>query len=138
MAGQQEVSKTEVIEDLRKLLVRYSDISGSQFICGKAEEMYFENVTLARSKIIDANLSDIEIDGAQIGGAYIHNIGMPPKGHPFHEPNKKHKPVRFENCDLNNSIFTQCDLSYVEINDCNISGLKINGILIEDLLKQSK
>ena len=27
-------------------------------------------------KIINANLSDLEIEGAQLGGAYIHNIGM--------------------------------------------------------------
>ncbi|RXZ80970.1 pentapeptide repeat-containing protein [Paenibacillaceae bacterium] len=132
----EDALKTEVIEDVRKLFVRYADISGSQFICNRAEGLYFENVSLAGSKITDANLSDLEIDGAQIGGAYFHNIGMPPEGHPKHDSSSKQKPAKFENCDLNNSTITNCDLSHVEINDCNISGLKINGILVEALLQK--
>ena len=124
------------INDMKqKIIASNADVSGSTFQNVNAEKLLFDNVCLAGSKITDANLSDIEIFGAQIGGAYIHGIGMPPKGHPFYEPDKKQRPVRFEHCDLNDSTFKVCDLSNVEITNCNISGLKINGILIEELLK---
>jgi uncharacterized protein YjbI with pentapeptide repeats len=86
-------------------------------------------------KIEDANLSDLEIEGAQLGGAYIHNIGMPPKGHPMYDPEAKQRPLRFENCDLNNSTITNCNLSGVSISDCKLYGVTINGILVEDLLE---
>jgi len=71
-----------------------------------------------------------------MGGAYLRNIGMPREGHPLYDPNNiKQRPVKFENCDLNNSKITNCNLSNVDIEESNITGMKINGINIEDLLK---
>jgi len=102
------------------------------------DDSHFEDVSAKNIKITDANLSDLEIEGAQLGGAYIHNIGMPPKGHPFYNPDAKQRPLKFEDCDLNGSIITNCDLSGVNITDCNIAGMKINGISVEDLLKVFK
>lgn len=128
--------KIDFIDDVRVLSVRYADISGSKFIENLCKNLYFENVDLSGTKITDANLSNFEIDGAQIGGAYIRNIGMPPEGHSLYDSNNiKQRPVKFENCDLNNSKITNCNLSNVEIDECNITGMKINGIYIEDLLK---
>jgi uncharacterized protein YjbI with pentapeptide repeats len=97
---------------------------------------YFNDVAMVGVKIVNANLSDLEIEGAQIGGAFIHNIGGAPEGHPAYDPNFKQRPVRFENCDLNNSIFNNCNLEGVAISGCNIRGLMINGINIEELLKR--
>jgi uncharacterized protein YjbI with pentapeptide repeats len=96
---------------------------------------YFNDVSAKNVKIINANLSDLEIEGAQLGGAFIHNIGMPPEGHPFYDPNAKQTPLKFEDCDLTGSSFTNCNLSTVSIDDCNLAGMKINGILVEDLLQ---
>jgi uncharacterized protein YjbI with pentapeptide repeats len=98
----------------------------------------FDDVRATGVKITNANLSNLEIDGAQLGGAYIHNIGMPPKGHPAYDPNAKQRPLKFEDCDLNNSTIINCNLSGVTIDDCNIRGMKINGLLIEELLKEYK
>lgn len=96
----------------------------------------FFDVAMANVKIVNANLSDLEIEGAQLGGAFIHNIGMPPKDHPMYDPEAKQRPMRFEDCDLHDSSIINCDLSGVELTDCNIKGLKINGILIEELINQ--
>jgi uncharacterized protein YjbI with pentapeptide repeats len=98
----------------------------------------FRDVAMTNVKIVDANLSDLEIEGAQLGGAYIHNIGMPPKGHPMYNAEAKQRPLRFEDCDFNNSTITNCNLSGVSISDCNLYGMTINGILVEDLLKNYK
>ena len=84
--------------------------------------------------IVNANLSDMEIEGAQLGGAYIHNIGMPPKGHPMYVEGAKMRPVTFEDCQLANSQFKNCDLRGVELTDCHIAGMTINGIPVEELL----
>ncbi|WP_051591145.1 pentapeptide repeat-containing protein [Bacillus sp. UNC438CL73TsuS30] len=113
---------------LRNSVFEHSDLSG----------LKMNDVNLTGMEIIDANLSDIVIDGAQIGGAYLKNIGMPPEGHPLYDDCKNiiQRPVRFENCDFNHSKITNCNLANVEINECNIAGMKINGILIEDLLKR--
>ncbi|HEY2582621.1 MAG TPA: pentapeptide repeat-containing protein [Mucilaginibacter sp.] len=102
------------------------------------DNSYFNDIRAVSVKIVNANLSDLEIEGAQLGGAYIHNIGMPPKGHPFYDPNAKQRPLKFENCDLNNSIIADCNLSGVTIDDCNLGEMKINGILVDDLLKAYK
>lgn len=96
----------------------------------------FFDVTMTNVKIVNANLSDQEIEGAQLGGAYIHNVGMPPQDHPMYNPVARQRPLRFEDCDLNNTTFTKCDLNGVELTDCNIKDLKINGILIEELISQ--
>jgi uncharacterized protein YjbI with pentapeptide repeats len=61
-------------------------------------------------------------------------IGGPPADHPMYDPDFKHRPVRFENCDLNNSSFKNCDLSGVSLGDNNLSGMKIEGISVEELL----
>jgi len=53
---------------------------------------YFEDISAKDVKITNANLSDLEIEGAQLGGAYIHNIGMPPKGHPLYNSATKQRP----------------------------------------------
>jgi len=100
------------------------------------EKCLFEDVTLAGTKIMNANLSDLEIEGAQLGGAYIHNIGMPPKGHPMYDPQAKMRPLKMEDCNLEGSVIVNCNLSNVEISDCNIQGLKINGVDIEQLLNE--
>jgi len=102
------------------------------------DDSYFEDISAKRIKIVDANLSDLEIEGAQMGGAYIHNIGMPPTGHPLYNPDARQKPIRFDNCDFNKSIINNCNLSGVAITDCNIKGMKINGILIEDLFRDTR
>lgn len=97
---------------------------------------HFEDVSAKNIKITDANLNDLEIEGAQLGGAYIHNIGMPPKGHPFYDPDIKQRPLKFEDCDLHGSTITDCNLAEVSIDNCNLKGMTINGILVEELLKR--
>ncbi len=117
------------ISETKKLLkVKRAMIDGSTF----------EDVSAKNMKITDANLSDLEIEGAQIGGAFIHNIGMPPEGHPFHDPNARQRPIRFEDCDLRDTTITNCNLENLVINDCNVKGMTINGILLEDLLKDKE
>jgi uncharacterized protein YjbI with pentapeptide repeats len=118
------MEKIEIKEDSKVIEARNAMLNGS----------YFNDVAMTGVKIINANLSDLEIEGAQIGGAYIHNIGGPPPGHPMYDPAFRHRPVRFENCDLNNSTIANCNLSGVSISDCNLTGMKINGIPVEDLL----
>ena len=95
----------------------------------------FEDVSAKNLRITDANLSDLEIEGAQLGGAYIHNIGMPPAGHPFYDPAARQRPLKFEDCDLNCSTIINCNLGDVSIDNCNIKGMTVNGVLVEDLLK---
>jgi len=118
------MEKIEINEDRKMLLVTRAMLNDSQF----------KDVAMMNVKIADANLSDLEIEGAQMGGAYIHNIGMPPKGHPMYDANARQRPLRFEDCDLHNSTISNCDLSGVELTDCNIKGMKIDGIAIDDLL----
>ncbi|MDF2434147.1 MAG: hypothetical protein JWP44_3778 [Mucilaginibacter sp.] len=118
----------EIFEDKKIIRVKRAMIDHS----------YFEDVSATNMKIIDANLSDLEIKGAQLGGAYIHSIGMPPKGHPAYNPNAKQRPLKFEDCELSDSTFINCNLSNVSISDCNLNGMKINGILVEDLLRSYK
>jgi uncharacterized protein YjbI with pentapeptide repeats len=122
------MEKIEIKEDRKIIEARNAMLNGS----------YFNDVAMADVKIINANLSDLEIEGAQLGGAYIHNIGMPPKGHPMYDAEAKQRPMRFEDCDLNSSTITNCNLSGVSISDCNLSGMTINGILVEDLLENYK
>lgn len=124
----------KIIESKHQLVVKNSCLDHSTFSCASLKRMNLVDVTLAGSKILDANLSGIEVDGAQLGGAYFRNIGVPPKGHPLYEPEAKQQPVKFENCDFGSSSFINCNLAGVELNNCNTKGMKINGILIEDLL----
>jgi uncharacterized protein YjbI with pentapeptide repeats len=128
----------EIIDSKKILDVKRTSIEDSKFAVICMDRSHFEDVSAKGVKIMDANLSDLEIEGAQLGGAYIHNIGMPPVGHPMYKPDARQKPLKFENCDLNSSTITNCNLSGVIVDNCNLSGMKINGILIEDLLKQYK
>jgi uncharacterized protein YjbI with pentapeptide repeats len=66
------MEKIEINEDRKILLVTRATLNDSRF----------QDVAMMNVKITDANLSNLEIEGVQMGGAYIHNIGMPPKGHP--------------------------------------------------------
>jgi uncharacterized protein YjbI with pentapeptide repeats len=129
-------SRLEIIETKKVLDVKRAVIEDSRFEVLCMDRSHFRDVSAKWIKITDANLSDLEIEGAQLGGAFIHNIGMPPQGHPMFDPEARQRPLKFENCDLNNSTITDCDLSGVVIEDCNIIGMKINGVLVEDLLKQ--
>lgn len=95
----------------------------------------FRDVCMTNLKIEDANLSDLEIQYAQLGGAYIHDIGMPPEGHPAYAPDVKQRPLKFENCYLAGSTITNCNLVDVEISDCNLTGMKINGVEVNELLR---
>ena len=115
----------QISETKKVLKVKRAMIDGSSF----------EDISAKNMKIPDANLSDLEIEGAQMGGAFIHNIGMPPKGHPMYNPEARQRPVRFENCNLHGSTITNCNLENLVIDDCNVNGVKINGILLQDLLK---
>jgi uncharacterized protein YjbI with pentapeptide repeats len=136
----------EIIEARKILDVKWSNLDDSKFreFCMNNARIY--DVCATGVKISDANLSGLEIEDAQLGGAYIHNIGMPPKGHPNYDPAFKQRPLKFENCDLKGSTITDCNLSNVSITDCNLSnvnitdcnltGMTINGILVEDLLKK--
>lgn len=128
------------LENMKETLTAsFSYLPNSNFSVCDLTGVEMNDVNLTRMKITNANLSELFIDGAQIGGTYLKNIGMPPEGHPLHDPNNLlQKPVTLENCDLNNSKFTNCNLSNVKIEGCDISGMKINGIAIEDLLKQYK
>ena len=99
------------------------------------DDSTFDDISAKNIKITDANLSDLEIQGAQIGGAFIHNIGMPPQGHPFYDPNARQRPIRFEDCDLRDTTIINSNLENLAINDCNVKGMKINGILLDDLFK---
>jgi len=116
----------EIKEDCKVIIAQKAMLDNSNFF----------DVAMTNAKIVEANLSDLEIGSAQLGGAYIHNIGMPPKDHPMYDPEARQRPLRFEDCDLHGSTITNCDLGEVELIDCNIKGLKINGILIEELLNQ--
>ncbi len=130
--------RLEIIETKKILDVKRASIEDSRFEVFCMDRSHFRDVSAKNIKISDANLSDLEIEGAQLGGAYIHNIGMPPEGHPMYNAAAKQRPLKFENCDLTNSTITDCNLSDVAIDDCNLKGMKINGILVEDLLRQYK
>ncbi|RZK38129.1 MAG: pentapeptide repeat-containing protein [Pedobacter sp.] len=128
------MEKLEIINADKILDVQMSQLNGSSFQNVMMNALLLNDVSMIHCKIINANLSDLEIEGAQIGGAYIRNIGGPPEDHPAYDPAFKQRPVKFENCDLNNSSFSSCDLSDVSINACNLSGMRIDGILVTDLL----
>jgi hypothetical protein len=120
----EKFEKLEISEDCKIIIANKAMLNGSQF----------RDVAMTNIKITDANLSDLEIEGAQLGGAYIHNIGMPPKGHPMYDPEARQRPLKFENCDLAASSFTNCDLSGVSLSNCNLAGMTIDGIGVEALL----
>ncbi|MEF3310291.1 pentapeptide repeat-containing protein [Paenibacillus sp. GYB004] len=132
--------------DKQQLKVQNADISKSSLTNVNAEGMTircaniggvtYTDVCMAGTLISDANMSDITIDGAQLGGAVIRNIGLPPEGHHAYKPGEKQRPLKFENCTLHDSTFTNCDLSHVRLEMCDITGLTINGIRIDELLER--
>jgi uncharacterized protein YjbI with pentapeptide repeats len=122
------MEKIEIKEECKVIDAQKAMLDGS----------YFRDVAMTNVKITDANLSDLEIEGAQLGGAFIHNIGGPPKDHPMYDPNFVQRPLRFEDCDLHGSTITNCDLSDIAITNCNFAGMTINGILVEELLRNYK
>jgi uncharacterized protein YjbI with pentapeptide repeats len=111
MENNAAADRLEIIETKKILNVKRASIEDSSFEILCMDRSQFRDVSAKNIKITDANLSDLEIEGAQLGGAYIHNIGMPPKDHPMYNPDAKQRPLKFENCDLNNSILTDCNLS---------------------------
>jgi uncharacterized protein YjbI with pentapeptide repeats len=112
----------EMKDQNQKLTVRYSNIKGSEFDCAELSESKFTNVDMSRVFINDANLSDLEIFEAQLGGAYIHGIGLPPAGHPaYREDQGEQRPLRFEHCELAGSTITSCNLKNVRRFDQEIS-----------------
>ncbi|MCS7458930.1 pentapeptide repeat-containing protein [Paenibacillus doosanensis] len=141
-------------EPIQQILLNDSNFSGSEFRNGYAERVSFQMVALPKlsfqcadlhgarfndinfsgTRINDANLSDLEICNAQLGGAYIHNIGLPPEGHPAYEEGKSQRPLRFENCDLNGSTLSDCRLDGVSVRGCSMKDMTIDGIPVEQLL----
>ncbi|MFC5529642.1 pentapeptide repeat-containing protein [Cohnella yongneupensis] len=120
-----------------KLKVRYSFIKGSEFDCVELSESKFTNINMSGVLIKDANLSDLEIFEAQLGGAYIHGIGLPPVGHPaYRDDQGEQRPIRFEQCDMAGSTIKSCNLKNVSIENCEIEGLTINGINISELISR--
>lgn len=130
--------RISIIETTKMIEAKYSHLDGSTFVMLKMSKASFNDVDLRNLKIENANLSDLEIEGAQLGGAYIHNIGMPPQGHPAYDENARQRPLRFEDCELEGSTITNCNLKRVAITHCNTEGMTINGILVDELLKSYK
>lgn len=129
------MEKLEITNTKKKLVIEDVYMDGSTFTNVSGKDLLWDDVNLTGTKIKNANLSDLEIKGAQLGGAFFKHIGLPSSDHAHHNPNAKQRPLRFENCDLNNSKIIECDLSGVEINDCTLLGMKINGIEVTELLK---
>jgi uncharacterized protein YjbI with pentapeptide repeats len=129
------MAQIKITQTEAQLEVQTACLDDSRFQFVQMQRCYFENISLSGTKISDADLSDLEVDGAQLGGAYFHDIGMPPEGHSMYEPEARQRPLRFENCDLTNSEIRNCNLDGVELNGCTMSGMKINGIPVEELLK---
>lgn len=131
-----EPERLEIANAWKVIEAKQACFDNSRFECVGAERMVLQNASLAGTKITDANLSDLEIDGAQMGGAYIRNIGMPGEDHALYKPGAKQRSLTFENCELGGSRIVNCNLSHVEIADCNIQGLTINGVPIEEILRE--
>lgn len=124
----------EIINTAKQLNVYEARRDNSTIRMSCINGLKMNDVSATNVKISDANLSDLEINGAQMGGAYIHNIGMPPKGHPHYDANARQRPLRFEDCNLEGSTITNCNLANLNISACTLTGMTINGILVEDLL----
>ena len=132
------MDKIEIIETAKTLVVKMADISGSQIMISKLDRTTLEDVSMVKVKISNANMSDLEIEGAQMGGAFIHNIGMPPVGNPAYDPNARQRPLRFEHCDFAGSSITKCDLTNVVLEHCDLKGMTINGVSVEEMLLSYK
>lgn len=58
----------KIIEAWKVIEAKHTCFDYSKFEATGAEHMYFDDVSLAGTKITNANLSKLEIDGAQMGG----------------------------------------------------------------------
>jgi uncharacterized protein YjbI with pentapeptide repeats len=65
-----------------------------------------------------------------MGEAKFRHIGLPDSL----RDNGKQKGISFEECDLNDTVFTECNLENAEIKKCKISGMTINGYSVEELI----
>src|ERR1044072_3534022 len=101
----------EIINTAKQLNVYEAMLENSTIRMACINGLTMQDVSATNVKISDANLSDLEINGAQMGGAYIHNIGMPPKGHPHYNPNAKQRPLKFEHCNLEGTTINNCNLT---------------------------
>jgi uncharacterized protein YjbI with pentapeptide repeats len=129
------MESTNILNTQTQLNVKEAMLIESTITMAYIDGLTLNNVSAKNLKIFDANLSDLEINGAQMGGAYIHSIDMPPVGHPHYDAGAVHRPLKFEACNLNGSTMHNCNLSSVSISNCNLTGMTINGILVEELLK---
>ena len=125
----------EIKQAKKQLVVEETLLESSSIRMSCINGLTMQDVSATNVKIFDANLSDLEIFGAQLGGAYIHSVGMPPEGHPNYEAGAKQRPLKFDDCDLTGSTISNCNLSDVNILDCNLTGMTLNGILVDDLFK---
>lgn len=128
----------KIINSTKQLVIKEAVIENGEIKTACINNLHMRDVAAVNLIIEDANLSDLEIRFAQLGGAYIHDIGLPPAGHPHHDPNAEQRPLRFEDCDLHGSSITNCDLSNVSIINCKLTGLTIDGIPVDELLKAHK
>lgn len=108
---------------LPHLSVTYADL----------KHCHFNDINMVNGKISDANLSNLEIEGAQWGGAHIRNVGFSNSSDPERPENPN--SVQFTNCNFRNGILTECNLTNVRLDQCKIEGLIINGIQIDKLLE---
>jgi len=129
------MSQIDINYSQNLIKVRDACLDNSTFECVSVKGLYFNDVDLSGTKITNANMSNLEIEGAQLGGAIIRNVGMPPVDHPNYDAKAKQRPLIFENCDFEASTITDCNLANIAINNCNIKGMTINGISVEELLK---
>src|SRR6478735_5980697 len=67
-----------ITDSSKQLHVQKSYLDESMFSQVSLQRVSFNDVTLAGSTIVNANLSDLQVEGAQLGGARFKNIGMPP------------------------------------------------------------
>ncbi|MNI73485.1 hypothetical protein D3C73_1294960 [compost metagenome] len=64
----------------------------------RRNRVIFEQIFTGKShdaeiKKLNVWSGNLEIDGAQLGGAYIHNIGIPKEGDPFYNPETAGQPM---------------------------------------------
>ena len=121
-----------------KLTLREKDLSDSSFEMVNLEGVrfnnanlghaQFEDVNLAGAKFNDINFSDVVFSRAQLGGTVFTQLGLPP-GSP-----EKQRGIRFEDADMNDSVFLDCNLQNARIEKCNTTGMTIDGVLVSDLL----
>jgi len=108
-----------------KHLAEHANLAGSRFVDVNLAGAEFDNVNLGGASFNNVNLggatfndinfSDITIQCAQVGGAKLCCIGLP--------PDKEGKQARqraasFENMTLCDSTFRKVDLSNVQVVEC--------------------